>query len=260
MWSEVSINDVSLQIRGVTYKKHEVSSESKTGYTPILRANNIVENKIEFKDLVYVPNSRIRQDQKIRVKDIVVAMSSGSKSVVGKTAQIGGEWSGSFGAFCGVLRPLQGIDPDYFAQFLKSDHYRKAISNLASGSSINNIKREHFDIIKIPLPPLPEQKRIAAKLDSLLAKVDACKARLDKVSEIIRRFRQSVLAAATSGKLTEDWRGENPDVESAEELVKNIKADSAFKPKFNYKKELYSRAADIPEKWSKNATWRNHIH
>ena len=56
------------------------------------------------------------------------------------------------------------------------------------------------------LAPLNEQKRIADKLDALLARVDACRERLDRVPLILKRFRQAVLAAATSGRLTEDWR------------------------------------------------------
>ena len=57
--------------------------------------------------------------------------------------------------------------------------------------------------------PLNEQKRIADKLDAVLARVDACRERLDRVPAILKRFRQAVLAAATSGKLTEEWREEN---------------------------------------------------
>ncbi|MDP4029783.1 MAG: restriction endonuclease subunit S [Gallionella sp.] len=67
----------------------------------------------------------------------------------------------------------------------------------------------HFQYLRdsvLPLPPLPEQKRVADKLDAVLARVDACRDRLDRIPAILKRFRQSVLAAATSGKLTEDWR------------------------------------------------------
>ena len=77
--------------------------------------------------------------------------------------------------------------------------------------SINEQKLE--ELLQLVFSPSSEQKRIAEKLDCLLAKVDACKTRLDKVPEIIKRFRQSVLADAVSGKLTEDWRKkENIDV------------------------------------------------
>jgi type I restriction enzyme, S subunit len=56
------------------------------------------------------------------------------------------------------------------------------------------------------LAPFNEQKRITAKLDVMLERVKACRAQLERVPAILNRFRQTVLAAGTSGKLTEDWR------------------------------------------------------
>lgn len=42
----------------------------------------------------------------------------------------------------------------------------------------------------------------------MLARVDACRDRLDRIPTILKRFRQSVLSVATSGKLTEGWRND----------------------------------------------------
>src|SRR5260370_567695 len=53
---------------------------------------------------------------------------------------------------------------------------------------------------------LPQEKRIGGKLERLLGKVDACQRRLAKIPRLFKRFRQSVLAAACSGRLTADWR------------------------------------------------------
>lgn len=67
----------------------------------------------------------------------------------------------------------------------------------------------HFKFLKeleIPLPPLAEQKVIADILDTLLVQVETTKARLERIPDILKTFRQSVLAAAISGKLTEVWR------------------------------------------------------
>ncbi len=61
----------------------------------------------------------------------------------------------------------------------------------------------------IPLPPLAEQRRIVAKLETLLGRLDACQQRLAKIPVLLKRFRQSVLAAACSGRLTADWREGN---------------------------------------------------
>lgn len=63
----------------------------------------------------------------------------------------------------------------------------------------------------VPLAPLNEQRRIVAKLERLLHRVDACKERLDKIPVILKRFHQSVLSAACSGRLTADWRKKNPN-------------------------------------------------
>jgi restriction endonuclease S subunit len=67
----------------------------------------------------------------------------------------------------------------------------------------------HYKFLKqalIPVPPLPEQRRIVAKLEKLLGKVDACHQRLAKIPVLLKRFRESVLAAGCSGRLTADWR------------------------------------------------------
>lgn len=61
--------------------------------------------------------------------------------------------------------------------------------------------------MEIPLPPKAEQTRIANQLDTLLARVQACNDRFDAIPALLKRFRQTVLDAATTGRLTEDWRG-----------------------------------------------------
>ena len=222
-WAIEPISLFCKKLRGVSYKAQEASSIPKPEFIPIIRANNIQNEKITFDELVYVPESRVSESQKIRQYDIVIAMSSGSKKVVGKTAISLFNWNGACGAFCGILRPdIDSIYPEYFGYFFQTKHYRNSISELAVGTNINNIKNEYFDVIRIPLPPLNEQRRIVAKLEKLLAKVDTCKERLDKIPGILKRFCQSVLSAACSGRLTADWRENNPDVESAEELLKRI--------------------------------------
>ncbi|TPG99007.1 hypothetical protein EAH72_01395 [Pseudomonas caspiana] len=91
---------------------------------------------------------------------------------------------------------------------LKTHEGRRQIESLATGNqlSMRNISQQAIRDIKIPLPPLPEQTRIAQKIEELLAKVDPLKAHIDAIPALLKRFRQSVLASATSGRLTEEWR------------------------------------------------------
>jgi type I restriction enzyme S subunit len=67
--------------------------------------------------------------------------------------------------------------------------------------------------------PLSEQQRIVAKLEVLLGKVDACRNRLEKVPLILKRFRQSILVAACSGRLTADWREKHTKVSPTKRLI-----------------------------------------
>ena len=75
----------------------------------------------------------------------------------------------------------------------------------------------------LPLAPLNEQRRIVAKLESLLSKVGASQNRLHAIDRILKRFRQSVLFAACSGHLTSDWRKQNPAIEPACILLARIR-------------------------------------
>jgi len=210
-------------VRGVTYNKTESSDEPLLGYFPILRANNIQAGNLLFSDLVYVPERCVAPDQLIKAGDVVVAMSSGSKSVVGKAAKAESDWEGSFGAFCGVLRPSNEINPRYFYFFTQSAEYRTRVSELSAGVNINNLKPSHFELIEVAIAPRAEQTRIAAKLDELLAQVDTLKARIDGIPALLKRFRQSVLAAAVSGRLTEEWRSSGVSIDNGHVLHHQIK-------------------------------------
>ncbi|MGU2311490.1 restriction endonuclease subunit S [Pseudomonas aeruginosa] len=99
-----------------------------------------------------------------------------------------------------------GISNKWLMHFLNSPAVRLEIELNSSGSTRKRISRGKLGQILLPVPPLAEQIRIAAKLDELLVQVDTLKARIDAIPALLKRFRQSVLAAAVSGRLTEDWR------------------------------------------------------
>jgi type I restriction enzyme, S subunit len=96
---------------------------------------------------------------------------------------------------------------EYLLAYFKTPEFMK-LGELAMTGSVGHkrVAKEYLLTSEIPLPPLNEQKRIADRLDLLLTRIDKTKAHLDRIPPLLKRFRQSVLAAATSGKLTEDWR------------------------------------------------------
>ena len=119
-----------------------------------------------------------------------------------------------------VLRSNGAALPEYLFYFVRQKSFRKHAEENMTGSV--GQRRVPADFVResiLPLPPLAEQQRIVAKLEQVLERVNSCRAHMDAVPRLLKRFRQSVLAAACSGRLTEDWRAQNPDAETAQVLV-----------------------------------------
>jgi type I restriction enzyme S subunit len=120
-----------------------------------------------------------------------------------------------------VLEPKKFLDPRIFYNFIR------AIKLPDKGYARHF---QHLRVSKIAIPPWNEQTRIADKLDTLLLRVDACRERLNRMPLILKRFRRAVIAAATSGQLTEDWRAENhiADLTASSEIDENIRKRRLF--------------------------------
>lgn len=138
------------------------------------------------------------------------------------------------GTCCAIGRDIYAFQPSpqvdsRFAFYAIQDTIDSVIRQ-ASGL-IPGLSRQHLESHQVMLPPLPEQRRIVAKLDALLARVNACRDRLDRIPKLLARFRQSVLAAACSGLLSAAWRARNGCTEQwrearAEEACESVQAGS----------------------------------
>lgn len=107
-----------------------------------------------------------------------------------------------------VCRPRKGVvDARYLLAFLKRpDFLNEGAGQMTGSVGHKRVPKGFLSDQNLPLAPLAEQTRIADQLDTLLARVNACNDHLAAIPGILKRFRQAVLNAATSGALTEDWR------------------------------------------------------
>jgi type I restriction enzyme S subunit len=225
-WSVASGSELFSLLRGVTFKKKDAYGEKAHGRTAILRAGNIQEGELLFDDLVYVPSSYVKPQQLLNKGDLVVAMSSGSARIVGKAAHVTKNYSEvSFGAFCGLARPHSEEVAGWLRHYFQTSEYREAVSAAAAGININNLKPANLTELRIPVPPVHEQRRIVASLEALQQRARRAREALDAIPPLLERFRQSVLAAAFCGELTADWRVQNPDVEPASVLLERIREE-----------------------------------
>lgn len=105
------------------------------------------------------------------------------------------------------LKPNLAVDSRYLFHWIRHPEFLAYTSQVSHGVNMPRLGTEAGRQAPFILAPINEQRRIAEKLDHVLARVDAANEHLSRVALLIKRFRQSVLSAATSGRLTEDWRG-----------------------------------------------------
>jgi type I restriction enzyme S subunit len=199
-WCTTPLSTVADVVRGVTYKKTDARPDPADGYLPILRATNIDNGLLLDSEMVFVPERYVRPEQRMQRGDILVAASSGSASVVGKSAQLRHEWRGGFGAFCSVIRPSQELAPGYLAHFIASPDVRGAWRELAQGTNINNLKASNIGATEVPIAPGEEQGRIVEAIEEVFSRLDAGVAALESATLKLKRVRASVLQLTAPGR------------------------------------------------------------
>ena len=129
--------------------------------------------------------------------------------------------------------------------------YLRAINENTPSSTVKHLSSNSVLEIPLPLPPLAEQQRIVAQVEALLARTSAVRDRLARVSDVLKRFRQAVLAAACLGRLTLDWRDLHPEIETAEESLAGM---NERQPKWRKARRLGdisdASASVLPTSWT----------
>lgn len=148
-----------------------------------------------------------------------------------------------------VLR-APGLDPRWLGYLVRTSAFVDAMSSLVQGALYPAIRGKDVRSFTAPIAPEKEQKRIADKLDTVLARVDAVNTRLARVAPLLKRFRQSVLAAATSGRMTEDWRTKNPGGNATAEIAAQVANRSKQEKKEIAIPNLEHWALQIPSEWT----------
>jgi len=216
---------------------------------PIIRLQNVDRNRFLEKNMRFITPQKARElsAHNFRAGDVVISKLGdplGKACIVPESLPHGI-------VVADVVRVR--IDENRFCKpyavlAINSPSVVNQINLEMMGSTRPRVNLNHLRGLELPLAPLAEQRRIVVKLEKLLGKVDACQQRLAKIAVLLKRFRQSVLAAACSGRLTADWREEKttddtddtdkyPSVKSAKSVVKKFASSEA------------ENADDFPDTW-----------
>jgi type I restriction enzyme S subunit len=188
-----------------------------------LRITDIQDNDVEWST---VPGCQISEEELERYKleegDIVFARSGSLE----KAYRVSKPPLAVFASYLIRGKPLHKNLSYYLKHFVRSQSYLRQIGAYGSGIAIQNVNAKKLGSVKVPIPPLNEQKRIIAKIEELQSHSRRTEEALETIPDLLQQLRQSILASAFRGDLTKKWREQHKNqIEPATELLKRIRIE-----------------------------------
>ena len=192
-------------------------TKNQYGYTAKATTNNSLPKMLRitdiqngFVDWETVPNCEIDDELKekylLKNDDIVIARTG---ATTGKSYLVKSPSNSVFASYLIRLQVIKNVDVTYVYYFLQSNFYWFQISELSAGIAQPGVNSTKLKNILIPLPPLDEQKRIVAVIESLFEKLDAAKSIVQKILDGYELRRAAILHKAFTGDLTKNFRADS---------------------------------------------------
>ncbi len=238
-WCLANLKDIALSIQ---YGYTASAIEESTG-VKYLRITDLQNNSVNWNTVPFC-KCDIVDKYKLKKGDIVIARTG---ATTGKSFLLKDIPTTS--VFASYLIRLETCDiylPEYIAMYMQSKSYWQQITVVSKGTAQPGANATILSKLKVPFPPLNEQKRIVAKIEALQTRSTAVKEELEAIKPLLDQFRQSVLAAAFRGDLTKDWREQNPDVEPASRLIASLQTPN---PEHHLDIFEQSRYYKLPKSW-----------
>jgi type I restriction enzyme S subunit len=148
-----------------------------------------------------------------------------------------------------VIRPHNGVVPEYIYYFVSSQQFRyDAEHNMTGAVGQRRVPAPYLSKYLIPVPPTKTQHRIVAKIEELFSELDKGIESLKTAREQLKVYRQAILKHAFEGKLTAQWREDNKDeLETADQLLPRIQ-----KERETHHKQQLEEWKDAAKAWEEN--------
>lgn len=191
-WEVKRLKYLGDAIIGLTYSPDEVVDEGEG--TLVLRSSNVQNKQLAFDDNVYV-NKKIPDKLVAQKGDILICARNGSRSLIGKNAQIDENAAGmSFGAFMSIFRSPYN---DYLSKVFNSPLFEYQSGSFLT-ATINQLTTGNLNSFEIPLPTEQERKIIANFLDHETAKIDTLIEKQQQLIKLLKEKRQAVISHAVT--------------------------------------------------------------
>ena len=202
------------------------ASAAPIGNARLLRITDIQDDKVNWQE---VPFCSIKEKDlnsyQLHNRDILIARTGGT---VGKTYIV--RELNDISVFASYLIraiPSENVNEEYIKLFMGSPYYWSQLTDATSGTGQPNVNGQSLSNLIVPLPPLAEQKRIVAKIEELLPKVEEYGKAQDKLNELNEelpeKLKKSILQEAIEGRLVP----QDPNDEPASVLLDKMRKEKA---------------------------------
>ncbi|HYR88443.1 MAG TPA: restriction endonuclease subunit S [Terriglobia bacterium] len=253
-WVEIELSDHIYIAGRIGWRGLKAEEYTSSGPLLLSVPNLNRGHYVDFTEVNHVSEARYEESPEIQLQSgdtLLVKDGAG----IGKVGYVGNlPDRATVNSSLLVVRPADVLlIGQYLSYFFKGPDFQQVALQRITGSATPHLFQKDIKQFRVLVPPLPEQKRIVAKIEGVSKQVNASRERLAKVPKVLKYFRQSVLAAACSGRLTEDWREQHQDVEPAHVLIEHIdeyRRKNSVRLRRNEEPEFdLSDMPELPESW-----------
>lgn len=250
-WPLIPLSELTSKVGSGATPRGGRSSYPDHG-TPLIRSQNVHFDGFTADGLAFLTDHQAKQLDGVKVEpgDVLLNITGAS---IGRVCVAPPEMDGARvnQHVCIIRAP--GVEPGFLADYLASPQVQDAIAFGNYGATREALTKVQILELPVPVPPLIQQQLIAATLQAIEAKRRSSWAHLAATRRAIERFRQAVLAAACSGRLTADWRERHSGIESALDLATYARERRRVELGRRYVEPTANEHAfdiDLPESWT----------
>ncbi|ABH00799.1 type I restriction-modification system specificity subunit (plasmid) [Rhodococcus jostii RHA1] len=199
-WS-TPLRSVTALIQTGPFGSQLKSDEYETGGTPVINPSHLVMGRIEPDERVAVSASKASElgRHALRAGDVIAAR----RGELGRCAVVRAENTGFLcGTGSALIRLRETVaDPEFLALVFSSRRNRDSLSLASVGATMDNLNADIIATLRIPMPPLPEQRRIVESVAEATTKIDTLITETESFIDLAKERRSALITAAVTGQI-----------------------------------------------------------
>lgn len=200
-WARVKLSDIAERLTDGTHQAPKTALEG----VPFVVIGNIAGDRIDWSTVSkwVSPSTFANEAKRLRpLTDDILYTAVGS---YGRAVRVLDDREFIFQRHIAYVRPNRSlVDPVYLCHVLNSPIVKQQADRSARGVAQKTVTLGSMRQFEIPLAPIAEQRRIAARIDTLFTEIAEGEAGLEEAHKGLDTFRRALLRAAVTGELTQD--------------------------------------------------------